>query len=677
MNSTIGAEPVRETLADRLRRVRAATFAGRDEEIALFRSALHRDGPVCGFAVLYIWGAGGVGKSALLRRLGDEAEAAGRVVVRVDAHSIERSPAGFAEATGEARKPGRILLIDTFEAGQGLEGWFWDDFLPGLPADTLVVVASRHQPDPTRSRDPEWSTAVHVLRLGELSRADAAELLRRRGVPASLGESLYAFAGGHPLALVLAAEVAGRNAADVGHWPPHEPAIKMLLDRLVGDLPSAGHRRALEICAHVMVTREDLLRSIFGERGAELFAWLREQPFIEAGRHGLRPHELVRDLLIADLRWRDPEEWRELQKQVRPYFVERALTATGPDMLTHVAALKYLHRYGDTLARFITWRGRGEVYEDAYRPEDRDAVLRMAGELDGPEGATLVDFWLRRQPEAFRVCRRPGFEEPVAYVCWLRLYHPDTLENATDPVIGDVWAHVLETAPPRPGTKVAVQRFINVRGGEPEVEPLSDLLFMRGAALCMREPDLAWTYLLMPNPDFWEAAFDYLGHVRLTGDLAAAFAHDWQAIPVRPWLDTLQERLLHGPNAPSYRPAATVPSRPDFERAVRDLLRTWRHRPSVEANPLINTALGGEGPLADRVEALRGAVEEAVDAMQGTARGDKLHRTLAVTFFHGTLTQEAAAERIGVAFGTYRHRLAAAIDEVAEELWQRATGVSG
>jgi predicted DNA-binding protein (UPF0251 family) len=37
------------------------------------------------------------------------------------------------------------------------------------------------------------------------------------------------------------------------------------------------------------------------------------------------------------------------------------------------------------------------------------------------------------------------------------------------------------------------------------------------------------------------------------------------------------------------------------------------------------------------------------------------------------MTQKTAAERLGIAFGAYRHRLAAAIDHVTEALWQQAT----
>lgn len=665
-------QPPHETMADRRRRDRDATFVGRQQELETFRTALNRADDV---TVLYVWGPGGIGKSALLRRFGDEADTAGRAVVRVDARAIHRSPAGFLHAAQDAYRPGRVLLVDTFELVQGLESWFWDTFLPGLPADTTVVVAGRQPPDPTRRLDPEWADSLHVLPMHDLDQSDTEALLRLCGVPDALGGELYSYTGGHPLALLLAAEVAARDPEAVGGWQPHEPAIKTLLDRLVGELPSGEHRRALEICAHVFVTREDLLRSVFGDQAGTLFAWLRAQPFIEAGPHGLFPHDLVRDLLITDLRWRDPEGWLTMHQQVRPYFIERALTATGPNLLPSQMALNYLHRHGKVMGEFITWRGQGEVYEDAYRAADRPTVLAMAERLDGKEGAALVEFWLKRRPEGFLVYRSSATGAPMAFAGWLELYRADEQEIAADPLVAAIWEHATATATPRAGTKIAVQRFVNVGGEPPTPSPVTDLIYMRGVATCLRERDLAWTYLVMPNADRWQPVLEYGGHYRLDGRLGSVFAHDWTAMPVRAWLDLLQDNLLHSTETGRHRPQAALLSRPEFEQAVRDLLRAWRHRSSVADNPLIETRLAGDGDIETRIDNLRETLETAVDAVQGTARGDNLHRTLAATFFHGVPTQEAAAERLSVPFGTYRHRLSAAIDRVVDELWRQAMEV--
>ena len=665
-----GVAPGRQTLADHLRDVRSTAFVGRDAEIALFRSALHRSGPAAGFAVLYVWGVGGIGKSALLRRFGDEAGQAGRRVFRVDAGVIAASPAPLVRTTAQTLLPGRVLpgrvlLVDNFDALGSARTWFWDDFLPGLPADVLVVLAARQPPDPVRRLDPEWSTAVRVARLTDLSRPEAIRLLARRGVPERLAGPLCAVAGGHPLALALAADFSARDAAGTASWRAHQPAVTTLLERLIGDVPSPEHRRALDICAHVLVTREDLLRPIFGDRAGDLFAWLRDLPFIEAGPHGLHPLHLARELLIADLSRRDPDRWRAVYKQVRPYFLNRALTAAGPEVLPAVKALGYLHRYNDTMARFVAWPADGAAHEDAYRDDDRDALLAMADERGD---RAVVAFWLDRQPQAFQVYRRAAAGEPAGFACWLRLTEPDEAENAADPLIAAIWAHARRNGPPQPGTKLAVQRFAHSGAVGSEPGAVSDMILQRAAAICLREPALAWTYFCVANPRLWAPVLDYAGHARLA-ELPSVFARAWAAEPVSAWLDGLQNRLLHATDGR----AVTLPSRAEFDRAVRELLRGWRQRSSVQDSPLLATRLGGRGAPEDRAQRVREAVQEAVGALQGTAHGDRLYRTLVVTFFRGAPTQEAAAERLGVPFGTYRHRLTTALNLVVDRLWRRAT----
>ncbi|MET7736547.1 hypothetical protein ABZT02_35110 [Streptomyces sp. NPDC005402] len=84
--------------------------------------------------------------------------------------------------------------------------------------------------------------------------------------------------------------------------------LTTLLERLVGDLPSAVHRHALEVVARAYVTRESLLRSVLGDADTGMvFSWLRQLPYIEASPEGLHPHDAVRATFEADLRWRAPE----------------------------------------------------------------------------------------------------------------------------------------------------------------------------------------------------------------------------------------------------------------------------------------------------------------------------------------------------------------------------------
>src|SRR5262245_678807 len=80
-------------LGDRLAVSGRRRLCGREHELTLFRRALA--GGATPFSLFYVYGLGGVGKSALLTECSDRAAREGVMTVHVDARSIEASPRGF------------------------------------------------------------------------------------------------------------------------------------------------------------------------------------------------------------------------------------------------------------------------------------------------------------------------------------------------------------------------------------------------------------------------------------------------------------------------------------------------------------------------------------------------------------------------------------------------------
>jgi DNA-binding SARP family transcriptional activator len=316
-----------EPLAGRLRMARQHGFVGREDERELFASAL-RDRSSA-FAVLFVHGPAGIGKSALLHRLADDATAAGRNVIAVRGREVGSSVPAFTEAAAPALdEQSPILMVDDFERCAELEGWMREQFLPNLSQGAAVVIAGREPPSVAWRTDPSWFGLLAVHSLKELSRSESEMLLDARAVPVGIRNSVIEFAGGHPLALSLAADWTRNSDPDIGSWQPERDVVDALLAELIEPVPTPSHRMALQVCALADATTEQLLRAVipFGgyalAESVELFAWLRSQPFIRDGAAGLYPHDLLREVLDCDLRWRDPAGYEDLRQKIAEFFSE-------------------------------------------------------------------------------------------------------------------------------------------------------------------------------------------------------------------------------------------------------------------------------------------------------------------------------------------------------------------
>jgi hypothetical protein len=654
-----GSRNTSGSLGGRLRAARETAFVGREEELAVFNAALYGDGR----SVLYVHGPGGIGKSALLRRFAHEAAVAGRPVSMVDGRTWE--PAA-SETEPVLRDADAVLLVDDFDRVQGLEGWLRERYLPRVPVGALAVIAGRNPPDMRWRADPGWVGALEVLPLRDLRAGDARALLDSSGVAAELREPLLAFAGGHPLALLLGAAVAVKDGQAGRRWTPRQDVVATLLDQLVGELPSAAHRHALEVCAHAYRTTEDLLRAALPADAGTLFRWLRRLPFVESSSLGLSPHDVVRELLETDFRWRDPEAYAVMHDRMHAHLADRARTASEVDVPGAVAALLHLHRGTGAPAGF---HDEGEFHEEVVREEDVGTLLRVAAAAEGAASAGSAAFWAERQPEAFRLYRRTETGEPVAFSAWLRLAELDEEELTADPVVATAWAHARATTPLRAGEHLAVGRswvLPSCRGNS----PVMDLIQGRMIGNCLRAERLAWSYIEIRHPNqAWVEHLErhYGERPRLGDDAYTLFVHDWRAVPAQAWLERMNQPLVTGA-APAN---LAVLSQAEFAEAVRKALRQVSRPDALAASPLTRTRLIAEQAGRHPATALADLLRQAIDDLREDPRSVKFHRALSVTFLRGTPTQELAAERLGLPFTTYRRHLTAGVERVCAGLWHR------
>ncbi len=319
-------------LGHRLDLARERAFVGRGEQTAAFRTAMAHERAS---TVLFLHGAGGTGKTTLLRRFAHEAEDAGRRVVRTGRFDPARSTAllvtELSRVTGPSSDaaPAPVLLIDDFDDWRPAESWLREAFLPTLPLGTVVVLAGRTPPALEWTTDPGWQELLSVHELRDLSPEEARLLLDRRAVPRDEQAGLLAITDGNPLALLVAIDAhnAGRSDDEVRLAVAH-----VVLQRVVGPLPTPAHRRALEACATSEPTTEASLgvADNAADDAAELFQWLRSLSFVDPGPQGLYLRPFVREAVTTERRWRNPQDPEPGRRSTTRRTTRRRLTTGDP-----------------------------------------------------------------------------------------------------------------------------------------------------------------------------------------------------------------------------------------------------------------------------------------------------------------------------------------------------------
>jgi hypothetical protein len=684
-------------LADRLDQSRRRRFVGRDAELALFRSALAA--PELPFNLIYVHGPGGVGKTTLLGEYARHAQGAGVGAVAVDARYVDPSPDAFLGALGLAlglapdqtplaaladRSGRSVILVDTYELLTPLDNWLREVFLPELPEHTLIVLAGRNPLPPAWSADPGWQNLIRVVPLRNLTPDEGRAYLTQRDVPPEQHRAVLEFTHSHPLALALVADSFVQRGAFTFQPAAAPDIVRTLVERFIQKVPGPAHRAALEASALVRVTTEGLLAELLAVGDArELFDWLRSLSFMEQGPQGLFPHDLARDALTAELRWRNPDWYAELHRRARAYYASRLAQTRGLDQQRVLFDYVYLHRENPLMRPYLDWQETGTTMPDALRPGDAGPLLAMTATHEGEESARWLGYWIERQPSSV-IVYRDATGQPSGFVVMLALEDVAPDERAADPAVAAAWRHLERAAPLRPGERATLFRFWMARDTYQAVSALQSLIFGRAAQHYLTTPGLAYSFFPTAEPEFWAPMFAHVNLPRLPeAEFAVGerrhgvFAHDWRVTPPLAWLELLGQReIATEAEAEPPRPVATavVLSQPEFAAAARDALRDLTRPDALRQNPLLRSRLvldraGATARPAERAAALQNLLRDAIATLQRAPRDAKLYRALLHTYVEPAPTQERAAELLDVPFSTYRRHLTSGVGRVVELLW--------
>ncbi len=677
-------------IGNRLDTVRHRQLVGRTYEITLFHSTV--TATELPFCLLYVHGPGGIGKTTVLHAFAAHCRDLRVPVVCVDGRHIEPTLEAFQGALRQAQNAPDftrrcVLLIDTYEALEPLDGWIREDFLPRLPADVLVVLAGREPLSAPWRADAGWQTMIRALPLHNLSADESRRYLAQRAVPSEHHQSALNFTHGHPLALSLVADVIAQRG-DIPFDPKAAPdVIQTLLERFVRKIPGAAHRAALEACALVHVTTESLLAEMLAIPDArDLFEWLRGLSFVEAGRHGLFPHDVAREALIADLRWRNPDRYSVLHRRARSYYIARFQATQAQEQQRVLLDSIFLHRDNAVVREAFAWQHNATVFAAPAREADHPALRAMVTRQEGEASAHLLAYWLARQPQGVTVFRESGSTgEIVGMVGLIALHQTTPADRDADPAVRAAWDSMQRYAPLRPGEQATLFRFWMARDTYQNVCPILSLIFAHNVRYCLTIPGLACTFFPCSDPDFWSPMFAYAEMSRLPeadfavgGRRYGTFGHDWRKLPPLTWMGLLAEKEMAEEEGAAASPTFPEPllilSEPEFAAAVREAIRLFSRPEELRASPLLRSRIvaqrvNGDTGSAEKVAVLRGLIREALESLQARPRQARGSRAVYHTYLFPAATQEQAADILNLPFSTYRRHLCEGISWIAAFLW--------
>lgn len=698
------------SLADRLEQARHARFVGRNGELSLLESALSAE--TLPFFVLHIFGPGGVGKTTLLQEFALISERYGARPIYLDARHIDLSPDAFIKTLQTSlghhngtsipdlldASPQRIvILIDTYETLTPLDSWLRTTFLPQLPDTVLTVFAGRNPPDVAWQGDVGWQDLVRVISLRNLSQEESRAFLDKRGLPADHQEGILEFTHGHPLALSLVVDVFSQRG-HVGLHPEESPdVIKTLMERFVQQVPGPAHRAALEACALVRVTTETLLGEMLdmptsgpaSEGVHTLFEWLRALSFIESSPEGIFPHDLARQTLVTDLRWRNPDWYVELHRRARKYYTDRLNQTSGLAQQRLLLDTVFLHRENAVIRSFFDWQTTGSMIPYTMEESDLPALEKMVTKYEGEESAKLALYWFGKYPKNVTVWRDTE-GSPLGFVLLLPIHALGEKEERFDPAVKSTRAYLAKHAPVHSDEVATLFRFWMDRDAYQGISPIQSLIFIQAAKHYLTTPGLAFTFFPCADPDFWAAILSYAELTRyheadfeVGGKRYGVYGHDWRVMSPAVWIGRLAEKEV-GATGQAATPSLTEPliflSHDEFTEAAKQALQDYARPGGLTENPLLRSKMvsdvaAGKGSK-ERVEILKSKINEAADALRVYPRDEKLFRALECTYLHPAPTQEAAAELLDLPFSTYRRHLTSGIQRLTEILWRQEVGES-
>jgi hypothetical protein len=442
-------------------------------------------------------------------------------------------------------------------------------------------------------------------------------------------------------------------------------------------VPGPRHRAALEASALTRVTTEPLLAALLGVTSARaVFDWLRGLSIMSLGPFGVWPHDLVRDALTADLRWRDPARHDELRRRATAFY--RAEFDRGDPTARRrlLADGLFVHRDHPIVGGVLC---ASQLTVVPVRPPQWADIVAGVARHEGPESAEIARHWLHRQPG--QAATIVDGERSIGYLQLVRLADVDADDRRIDPVVDAACDYAEDALRARLGATLV--RFWLGWESYQDFGPVQTAVTVHVIEHSVLTPNLAMTLTACSRPEDWTAITVHTGAYRVpaldyrvgrSASCGGVFVQDWRVLPALEWLAAVAGLAPVPLMAVRSSVVPTTLTPQQFGEAVRAALRDLNRADRLRDSPLLQARIVADQSTAggvERVRVLQQVIRGAAGQLAGSPRDAAAYRVVHHTYLQPAPTQRQARELLDLPPSTYRRYLSAGINHLTAILWQQ------
>ena len=233
---------------------------------------------------------------------------------------------------------------------------------------------------------------------------------------------------------------------------------------------------------------------------------------------------------------------------------------------------------------------------------------------------------------------------------------------------------------PKLGEAAILSRFMFARLTYQAPSPATTAVQVHTYIAWMTTPCLSWSLLALDADTPWEDLMRYIDFAPAGACIGSIpprhyrlFAHDWRRIDPAAWFDAMEEREIDIGLTPAHvtpmDERLVMLAEGPFRSCVHDALRRPSSDSELASNPLLRSRILTRSTDNPRPCDLRTVLCDAAEELRVLPRGAKFYRAIELTYLRPAPSQEAAAERLGLPFGTYRYHLTRGIECIGDRLW--------